>query len=158
TLPPLASAGHVSAPAALGIWAVIIIVQCALSTVWLHFFRYGHLEWLWRCGTYWELTPLRSPEAEPSRSHVAPPLCCTGHWSRLKGSASPCTTAVGAMAKGAHDDEQPDDRGTQPRRPDNPAPRGVRRQRERHRRRIRQGRGRPHRILGGAGEEDHLGH
>lgn len=66
TLPPLASAGHVSAPAALGIWAVIIIVQCALSTVWLHFFRYGHLEWLWRCGTYWELTPLRSPEADPS--------------------------------------------------------------------------------------------
>src|SRR5699024_11877755 len=65
-LQPLASAGHVSAPAALGIWAVIIILQCALSTVWLHFFRYGHLEWLWRCGTYWELRPLRSPEADPS--------------------------------------------------------------------------------------------
>src|SRR5699024_1447808 len=65
-LPPLTSAGHVSAPGGLGIWAVIIIVQFALSTVWLHFFRYGPLEWLWRCGTYWELTPLRSVDASRS--------------------------------------------------------------------------------------------
>jgi len=66
TLPPLASAGHISALGGLGIWAVIIVVQCALSTVWLHFFRYGPLEWLWRCGTYWELTPLRSVNASRS--------------------------------------------------------------------------------------------
>ena len=58
-IPLLTAHGHVSAAAGLIVWAVIIIAQCAFSTVWLRFFRYGPLEWLWRCGTYWELTPLR---------------------------------------------------------------------------------------------------
>ena len=62
-LPPLTSLGYISAPAGLGIWAVIIIAQCALSTLWLRHFRYGPLEWVWRCGTYWETTPLRWPDA-----------------------------------------------------------------------------------------------
>lgn len=30
----------------------IIILQMLLSTVWLKIFKYGPLEWLWRCGTY----------------------------------------------------------------------------------------------------------
>ncbi len=58
-IPLLTAHGHVTAAGGLIVWAVIIIAQCAFSTVWLRFFRYGPLEWLWRCGTYWELTPLR---------------------------------------------------------------------------------------------------
>src|SRR5699024_1161124 len=66
TLPPLASAGHISPLGGLGISAGVSGAQCALPTVWLHFFRYGPLEWLWRGGTYWELTPLRSVNASRS--------------------------------------------------------------------------------------------
>lgn len=58
-IPLLTAHGHVTAAGGLIVWAVIIIAQCAFSTVWLRYFRYGPLEWLWRCGTYWELTPLR---------------------------------------------------------------------------------------------------
>src|SRR5699024_908820 len=32
--------------------AVIIIFQMFISLVWLKMFKYGPLEWLWRCGTY----------------------------------------------------------------------------------------------------------
>ncbi|MGO2038182.1 MAG: DUF418 domain-containing protein [Brevibacterium sp.] len=64
-LPPLASLGYISAPLGLGIWAVIVVAQCGFSTIWLRHFRYGPLEWLWRCGTYWQLAPLRT--ADPPR-------------------------------------------------------------------------------------------
>lgn len=37
-----------------GTWAF----QMVLSTVWLRYFRFGPLEWLWRCLTYWEIQPL----------------------------------------------------------------------------------------------------
>ena len=36
-------------------WAVML----AWSKPWLDRFRYGPLEWLWRCLTYWKLFPLR---------------------------------------------------------------------------------------------------
>ncbi|KLI65121.1 DUF418 domain-containing protein [Aurantiacibacter marinus] len=36
-------------------WAVML----AWSKPWLERFRYGPLEWLWRCLTYWRLFPLR---------------------------------------------------------------------------------------------------
>jgi uncharacterized protein len=65
-LPLLTALGYISAPLGLGIWAVIVVVQCAFSTFWLRHFRYGPLEWVWRCGSYWQLTPLRI--AETSRS------------------------------------------------------------------------------------------
>ena len=29
------------------------------SKAWLDRFRYGPLEWLWRCLTYWQRFPLR---------------------------------------------------------------------------------------------------
>jgi uncharacterized protein len=32
------------------------------SPWWLKRFRYGPLEWLWRCLTYWRLFPLRRPK------------------------------------------------------------------------------------------------
>ena len=59
-LPMLTAHGYISAPAGLGIWAAIIVVQCAFSTLWLRYFRYGPLEWVWRCGTYLRITPLRA--------------------------------------------------------------------------------------------------
>ncbi|MBI3407383.1 MAG: DUF418 domain-containing protein [Planctomycetes bacterium] len=37
-----------------GVWAV----QIALSVVWLHFFRFGPLEWAWRALTYWKMPPM----------------------------------------------------------------------------------------------------
>ncbi|TNE49238.1 MAG: DUF418 domain-containing protein, partial [Sphingomonadales bacterium] len=35
------------------------IVMLAWSKPWLARFRYGPLEWLWRCLTYWRLFPLK---------------------------------------------------------------------------------------------------
>lgn len=40
----------------LGIWAL----QLWLSPIWLHHFRFGPLEWLWRSLTYWKLQPMRA--------------------------------------------------------------------------------------------------
>ncbi|WP_166969965.1 DUF418 domain-containing protein [Brevibacterium atlanticum] len=60
--PLLTALGYISAPLGLGIWAVIVVFQCAFSTFWLRHFRYGPLEWVWRCGTYWQITPLRIAE------------------------------------------------------------------------------------------------
>jgi len=39
----------------LAIWAV----QLTLSPIWLHFFRYGPLEWVWRSGVYGRPQPMR---------------------------------------------------------------------------------------------------
>ena len=44
---------------ALG-WALML----TFSRIWLKHFRYGPLEWLWRCLTYWRLFPLRRPGNE----------------------------------------------------------------------------------------------
>ena len=35
----------------------LIIIQTLLSKYWLKSFRYGPLEWLWRCGTYLKWQP-----------------------------------------------------------------------------------------------------
>ncbi|GAA0233923.1 DUF418 domain-containing protein [Cryptosporangium japonicum] len=40
--------------------AGIGLVQAALSVLWLRWFRYGPLEWLWRCLTWWRRVPLRA--------------------------------------------------------------------------------------------------
>ncbi|GAB2606155.1 membrane protein [Paractinoplanes abujensis] len=45
--------------------AVIGVVQALLSVLWLRWFRYGPLEWLWRCLTWWTPVPIR---AEPARA------------------------------------------------------------------------------------------
>lgn len=39
----------------LGAWAVML----AWSKPWLERYRYGPLEWLWRCLTYWRMFPLK---------------------------------------------------------------------------------------------------
>jgi uncharacterized protein len=30
----------------------IFALQCVASAIWLQFFRFGPLEWIWRCATY----------------------------------------------------------------------------------------------------------
>jgi uncharacterized protein len=43
----------------LGLVAVIYGTQIVISNWWLRRFRFGPLEWVWRCLTYWQLEPLR---------------------------------------------------------------------------------------------------
>ena len=38
----------------IGIVIVIYSCQLVISTVWLHFFQFGPMEWLWRAITYWK--------------------------------------------------------------------------------------------------------
>lgn len=47
----------------LGVWAA----QLAWSERWLQTFRYGPLEWAWRCATYRRWEPLRRAPAPPQR-------------------------------------------------------------------------------------------
>jgi len=42
---------------------IVFTLLAAFSIVWLRYFRYGPFEWLWRCGTYWQLLPLKKPGA-----------------------------------------------------------------------------------------------
>jgi uncharacterized protein len=39
----------------LATWALLLL----WSKPWLARFRFGPLEWLWRCLTYWQVFPLR---------------------------------------------------------------------------------------------------
>lgn len=38
---------------------VVFACQIPLSMLWLRTFKYGPLEWLWRCISYWKLLPIR---------------------------------------------------------------------------------------------------
>lgn len=37
----------------------IVVFQILASNLWMRWFQYGPLEWLWRCGTYWTIVPIR---------------------------------------------------------------------------------------------------
>lgn len=37
----------------------IVVFQIMASNLWMRWFQYGPLEWLWRCGTYWTIVPIR---------------------------------------------------------------------------------------------------
>jgi uncharacterized protein len=39
--------------------AAVWIIQIIWSHIWLHYFRFGPLEWLWRSLTYWKKQPIR---------------------------------------------------------------------------------------------------
>jgi uncharacterized protein len=45
--------------AAVGLAFAIVVLQLAWSPLWLSRYRYGPLEWVWRCGTWWQRVPLR---------------------------------------------------------------------------------------------------
>ncbi len=42
---------------------VLIVIQTYFSKWWLQHYRYGPLEWLWRCGTYLKWQPFRKGES-----------------------------------------------------------------------------------------------
>ena len=47
-----------------GLAVLVFAMLTAVSTLWLSRFRYGPLEWIWRCGTYWAfLSPFKSKPA-----------------------------------------------------------------------------------------------
>ena len=46
----------------------IILLQIKISGIWLRHFRYGPLEWLWRCGTYRQWLPLRKSAGMEAQS------------------------------------------------------------------------------------------
>lgn len=43
----------------LGVVVAVFAFQLIASPIWLHFFRFGPFEWLWRTLTYWKLQPMR---------------------------------------------------------------------------------------------------
>lgn len=56
--------GHISLTGGVLIALMIFAVQVAISAVWLHYFRFGPLEWLWRSLTYLCPQPLRQKAQE----------------------------------------------------------------------------------------------
>ncbi|MEJ2860880.1 DUF418 domain-containing protein [Actinomycetospora flava] len=42
-----------------GLTVGILVAQAAWSRWWLDAFRYGPVEWLWRCLTWWQLAPIQ---------------------------------------------------------------------------------------------------
>lgn len=51
--------GRLERPALYGVVAATCVLMLAWSKPWLDRFRYGPLEWLWRCLTYGRIVPLR---------------------------------------------------------------------------------------------------
>ncbi|QLL23991.1 DUF418 domain-containing protein [Actinobacteria bacterium IMCC25003] len=43
----------------LGICLLLFSAQIVISGLWLKLFKYGPLEWVWRCITYWRILPIR---------------------------------------------------------------------------------------------------
>ena len=50
---------HFSPSGTLAIAVLVFLFQIVFSKIWLHYFRFGPLEWLWRCLTYQEYIPLK---------------------------------------------------------------------------------------------------
>lgn len=51
--------------------AAIWIVQLIWSPLWLHHYRFGPAEWLWRSLTYWQKQPMRRAIADPAQQMPA---------------------------------------------------------------------------------------
>ena len=45
---------------ALGICVGLFALQVLISDLWLRKFRFGPLEWVWRCITYWKVPPIKA--------------------------------------------------------------------------------------------------
>ena len=56
--------GEIGAATAVVLALVLFAFQLAVATYWLKHFRYGPLEWFWRCATFGRLQPFRR-ELEP---------------------------------------------------------------------------------------------
>jgi len=55
--------GSLSRAQLMGVWAAVSAVQLLASWVWLHWFRFGPLEWAWRSLVWWKVQPLRREAA-----------------------------------------------------------------------------------------------
>ncbi len=66
--PRLGLSGSDDYATVLGSAVAIIVVQAALSALWLRLFEYGPLEWVWRCVTWWTVVPIRRVRM-PSRPY-----------------------------------------------------------------------------------------
>lgn len=51
-----------------GLTIGVVIVQAVWSAWWLRRFRYGPVEWVWRCATWWQWVPLRRGAAPAPHS------------------------------------------------------------------------------------------
>lgn len=56
--------GELSRAAMTGVAAAFFCLQIVASHWWIGRFRYGPLEWLWRCFTYWSMLPNRRSAPE----------------------------------------------------------------------------------------------
>lgn len=52
----------------IGIVLVIWILQLSLSPIWLHRYRFGPMEWLWRCLSYFAWQPMKKGHARHQNS------------------------------------------------------------------------------------------
>ncbi|THD69267.1 DUF418 domain-containing protein [Robertkochia marina] len=41
------------------VMAAVWLIQLVVSPLWLHYFRFGPMEWAWRSLTYWKLQPMK---------------------------------------------------------------------------------------------------
>ncbi len=62
--------GSVERVGQIGIVVAIWVVQLVVSPLWLHHYRFGPFEWMWRSLSYWRLQPLRNPSRQESRQPV----------------------------------------------------------------------------------------
>lgn len=44
------------------LYGTVIVFQIIFSFIWMHYFLFGPLEWLWRCGTYLKIQPIKRPK------------------------------------------------------------------------------------------------
>ena len=51
--------GQVSRVGQAAVVVAIWLLQLVISPIWLRHYRFGPLEWVWRCLTYWKLQPFR---------------------------------------------------------------------------------------------------
>lgn len=61
--------GQIQRAEQVGIIAAIIAFQAVFSAIWLKLFRFGPLEWLWRCLTYMKLQPMRHADKDAAQKN-----------------------------------------------------------------------------------------
>ena len=62
--------GSVERVEQIGIVAAIWVVQLAVSPLWLHYYRFGPFEWLWRSLSYWRLQTMRNSSLQEFRQPI----------------------------------------------------------------------------------------
>ncbi|MCY1038873.1 DUF418 domain-containing protein [Staphylococcus nepalensis] len=58
-LTPILSNYTVHTYGMLLLYVAVTLFQITFSLIWMHYFLFGPLEWLWRCGTYLKVQPIK---------------------------------------------------------------------------------------------------